>query len=119
MIMLKEYIGAVELRTALSLTASNSSLLVVHCAIQKALHQSTLRVFSYPFDRPIFWFIMDVVKNARPFIHIAKAEEDNQLFAAGVRQFFNYIGHIIEKDGVDLAAESFVVHNVSKQLTLG
>lgn len=63
--MLKEFIGAAELRTALSLTANDNSLLVVHCAIQKAMHQSSLRVFAYPFDQPVFWFFMDVVKNSR------------------------------------------------------
>ena len=65
MIMLKEYIGAVELRTALTQTSSNANLFVIHCAIQKALHQPSLKIFSYPFDRPIFWFILDATKNSR------------------------------------------------------
>uniref|UniRef100_A0A1I7XVM7 Glycine N-acyltransferase-like protein n=1 Tax=Heterorhabditis bacteriophora TaxID=37862 RepID=A0A1I7XVM7_HETBA len=81
MIMLKEYFSHQDLQEALDVSQVIPELLFIHHSINNYLLMMypcrEIRVYSYPFNNPTYWFLVDLKKNACSSYYLFSLYETN------------------------------------------
>ncbi|CAI4224075.1 unnamed protein product [Auanema sp. JU1783] len=122
MIMLKEYLGKKELEAALELTQGIPELLFIHHSIKNYYMNhypcNELRIFSYPFENPIYWFLVDLQKNACPAIHLAQNCDfhDRFVFLTAATQFLGELEMLVDYKKISISTELHLIHDLSSLL---
>lgn len=121
MLLLREHTTESELKDAVQSTRGFPELLFTHFRLinhlKKALPDSVLRVFSYPYENPIYWFTIEIsdAYNERPRINIGQssAKHDTTVFLTALKMFLEEIKPMVLHHSLLIQAEGHLMNDLS------
>ncbi|KHJ87690.1 hypothetical protein OESDEN_12531 [Oesophagostomum dentatum] len=116
MIMLKEHQTLEERQEAFELSQNNPDLLFIHAALCSSVNGQHVKLFAYPFNSPVYWFLLNVQKNATPMVIIAQDGDsyDRSTFLTGLKLFNEKTRFLRHASRIEFGAEAHLMHEIAK-----
>ncbi|RCN25744.1 hypothetical protein ANCCAN_28541 [Ancylostoma caninum] len=116
MIMLKEHGTPQEKQKAFELSENNPDLLLIHAALFAASYERHVKLFAYPSSTPTYWFLLNIQKNAAPFVIVAQDGDsyDKNTFLTALKLFSAKTGILETEEQIEFGAEAHLMHEIAK-----